>query len=216
MNEPAGTLPGPDRAITFIRDSIIDGTFAADSMLSEADLALQLGMSRTPVRVALARLQDDGWVRIYPKRGALVRGLSPAEIADLADARLVLEVSGVTRATPERRAELAAELAPSIRQQRKALAARDVRGFIELTLDFHGAFLRAGTNRYLIELGGHLSDRQRQMLFAKQHELLQRSKHIIDEHQQLLDCLRDDDVERFAEVLRAHVADTVVHDFGPA
>lgn len=209
----AATTDAPssaDLAIGFIREAIIDGTLPPESMVSEGDLASQLGVSRTPVRTALARLQDEGWVRIYPKRGALVRSLTDDEIADLQDARIVLETSGVSRASTAVRTRLADELAASIQDQRDALASGEVARFIELTIDFHAAFLAVGANRYLIDLGARLADRQRQRLFAHQDALRARTALIIDEHQDLLDCLRADDPARFATVLRAHVTET--HD----
>jgi len=199
------------RAIASIRQAIIDGTFPAESMLSESQLAAQLGMSRTPVRTALARLQDEGWIRIYPKTGALVRGLTPEDVADIVDARVALETSGVTRATAEVRTRLAVDLLPAIQEQREVLAGGDMRRFVQLSVEFHGAFVAVGANPYLIGLGERLSDRQRQMLFAHQDAMRSRSGHIIDEHQQLLDCLRDDDPARFDHFLRAHLFDTLVH-----
>lgn len=205
------TESSADRAIASIRNAIIDGTYPGESMLSENQLAAQLGMSRTPVRTALARLQDEGWIRIYPKSGALVRGLTPEDIADIVDARVVLETSGVTRATPQVRVQLAADLRPTIVEQRQVLAAGDMRRFVELSVEFHGAFLTIGGNPYLIDLGERLADRQRQMLFAHQDAMRNRSDHIIDEHQLLLDCLRDDDPARFDRILRAHLSDTLVH-----
>jgi len=200
-----------ERAVAYIRNAIIDGTFPGESMLSESQLASQLGVSRTPVRTALSLLQDEGWIRIYPKRGALVRGLTPEDVADIVDARVVLETSGVARATSEVRARLAVDLLPAIQEQREVLAAGDMQRFIELSVEFHGAFLTVGDNPYLIDLGERLSDRQRQMLFARQDAMRSRSDHIIDEHQALLDCLRDDDPARFDHILRAHLTDTLVH-----
>lgn len=213
MSEPEEkTGSSADRAIASIRKAIIDGTFPGESMLSESQLASQLGMSRTPVRTALARLQDEGWIRIYPKSGALVRGLTPDDVADIVDARVVLETSGVARATSEVRARLAVDLLPAIQEQREVLSAGDMRRFVELSVEFHGAFLRVGANPYLIDLGERLSDRQRQLLFAHQDAMRSRSDHIIDEHQHLLDCLRDDDPARFDRVLRAHLSDTLVNN----
>jgi DNA-binding GntR family transcriptional regulator len=206
------TPSSADRAIASIRKAIIDGTFPAESMLSESQLAAQLGMSRTPVRSALTRLQYEGWIRIYPKSGALVRGLTADDVADIVDARVVLETSGVARATPEVRARLAADLLPAIAEQREVLATGDMRRFVELSVEFHGAFLAVGANPYLIDLGERLSDRQRQMLFAHQDAMRNRSDHIIDEHQDLLDSLRDDNTVRFDRVLRAHLSDTLLHN----
>ncbi|TVR30668.1 MAG: GntR family transcriptional regulator, partial [Nitriliruptor sp.] len=181
------TESSADRAITYIRKAIIDGTFPGESMLSEGQLASQLSMSRTPVRTALARLQDEGWIRIYPKSGALVRGLTPEDVADIVDARVVLETSGVTRATSQVRDRLAVDLLPAIEEQRQVLATGDMRRFVDLSVEFHGAFLTVGGNPYLIDLGDRLADRQRQMLFAHQEAMRSRSDHIIDEHQHLLD-----------------------------
>ncbi len=210
----AAPLSAVDRALAFVRQAIIEGTFVEETMLSEAELAASLGVSRTPVRVALARLQDEGWVRIFPKRGAMVRGLSGPEVADIAQARFVLETSGVTLASSQARVRLADELLPLLEDQRAAFAARDIRRFIDLTLAFHSAFLHVGANRYLIDLGERLSDRQRWMLFANQDTLLERSEHILDEHQRLIDCLGDDDPERFTEVLRAHITDNIASPVG--
>src|SRR5690625_2907115 len=140
-----------DRAVMFIRDAIIDGTFVTESMLSEVDVAEQLGVSRTPVRLALARLQDEGWVRIYPKRGAMVRGLSSDERTDLSHARFVLESSGVMLASSTERTRIADDLKPNLAEQRTAFTAGDITRFIDLTLEFHSAFLHVGSNRYLIE-----------------------------------------------------------------
>jgi len=210
------TESSADRALAYIRQAIIDGTFPGESMLSESQLAAQLGMSRTPVRTALTRLQDEGWIRIYPKSGALVRGLTSEDVADIVDARVVLETSGVTRATSEVRARLAVDLRPAIQEQREVLAAGDMRRFVELSMEFHGAFLTVGGNPYLIDLGERLANRQRQMLFAHQDAMRSRSDHIIDEHQHLLDCLRDDDPARFDLILRAHLSDTLIHNTNPA
>ncbi len=203
-----------ERALEYLREAIIDGTFPPESMLSEAEVADRLGMSRTPVRVALARLQDEGWVRIYPKRGAMVRGLSADELTDLAHARFVLESSGVTLATPAQRVALAGQLDDNLTAQEAAFDDGDVDRFIELTLAFHRAFLEVGGNRYLIELGDRLSERQRWKLFANRARLVERRRAILAEHRELSDRLRADDPEGFAAVLREHITETAGRDVG--
>ena len=70
------------RAYDRIRHDIVAGTLAPGTMLSENELATELGMSRTPVRTALSRLQSEGWVTIYPQRGALVRELTADEVRE--------------------------------------------------------------------------------------------------------------------------------------
>ena len=61
-----------DLASDHVKEQIVLGAFAGGEMISEGDVAAQLRISRTPVREAFLRLQAEGWLRLYPKRGALV------------------------------------------------------------------------------------------------------------------------------------------------
>ncbi|WIM99742.1 GntR family transcriptional regulator [Actinoplanes oblitus] len=211
-----GSASAAERAYQTIRDGILNGVHPAGAMLGEESLAAEIGVSRTPVRTALSRLQDEGWIAIYPKRGALVRGLGSQAVADLADARLVLESSGASRATPEAREALADRLRASIAAQRTAFQARDVRRFIELTIAFHRAFVEAAGNDILLELNDRLADRQRFVLFSKGDFILSRSAEILAEHENLVERLRTGDDEGFADALRQHLADNYAPQFGDA
>lgn len=201
-----------ERAYAAIREDILNGTHEPDTMLGEAQLAARLGVSRTPVRAALARLQDEGWITVYPKRGALVRGMSEKVVADLADARLILEGTGVQRATPRRRHAIAERLAGDIDRQKQALADGDLRHFVELTIAFHRSFVEAGENLVMLELHDRLADRQRFLLFSYGDTLLGRSDAIIAEHEDLVARLRSDDGPGFVEVLRSHLGETYGYD----
>ncbi|MFD6896966.1 GntR family transcriptional regulator [Rhodococcus sp. NPDC060086] len=201
------SISASERAYQVIRDQILDGTHAPDTMLGEASLAADLGVSRTPVRVALARLQDEGWIVIYPKRGALVQGVGERTVAELADARFVLETTAVDSASDELRQRLAERLERSVDEQRAAFADGDVRRFIDLTLRFHRGFVEAGGNTVLLELYDQLSDRHRFVLFASGDRLLTRCAEIIAEHEQLTEHLRTGNAAEFARTLRGHIAE---------
>ncbi|MDA4894765.1 MULTISPECIES: GntR family transcriptional regulator [Microbacterium] len=203
-------LSASSRAYIVIRDHILDGTHAPGEMLGEASLASSMGLSRTPVRAALARLQDEGWIVIYPKRGAVVQGLSERAVAELGDARLALESSSVARAPEALRCRLADRMESSLADQRAAFADGDVREFIELTLRFHRGFVEAGGNGVLLELYDRLADRQRFVLFQAGDRLLRRCEEIISEHEALTALLRSGDGEGFTAALRDHIAETGV------
>jgi len=70
-----------------LREAIVDGTFSADTPLTETTLAAQFSVSRTPIREALRRLEQDGLVERGP-RGMQVRGRSPEEILEIYEVRL--------------------------------------------------------------------------------------------------------------------------------
>ncbi len=196
------------RAYRAILDGILDGRHMPGMMLAEAALAAEIGVSRTPVRTALARLQDDGWITVYPKRGALVNGLSERAVSDLADARLILESTSVQRADAVSRQILATRLDESIEIQREALSRADLKGFIESTIAFHRSFVESGQNSVLLELNDRLADRQRFLLFSYGDAMLARCEDIIAEHVMLVQQLREGDAVAFAESLRKHLGDT--------
>ena len=205
MSETKESLSAAERAYRIIRSQILSGVHAPGTMLGEAALAAQIQVSRTPVRVALARLQDEGWILIYPKRGAIVQGVDERTIVELADARYLLETTAVDRAPDQLRRRLAERLEVSIGQQRAAFAEGDVARFIDLTLAFHRGFVEAGDNRVMLEMYSQLSDRHRFALFTIRHRLLERCEEIIAEHEMLLEHLRNGDGAAFADTLRGHI-----------
>lgn len=211
-------LPGTsaaERVYRALRDAIVEGRHRAGAMLGEAALADQFEVSRTPVRAALLRLQSEGWIVIYPKRGALVQGVSERARADLADARLVLESASVGQAAPEVLDRLVVELERSLEQQRKAVAERDLRRYIDLTIAFHRHFVEAGHNDVLLELNDRLADRQRSVLYGAVERLLGEREQMLTEHQQLIDLLRAHDIPGFTAALHDHIAHTYAASVPP-
>lgn len=207
MPTTAESASAAERAYATIREAILAGRHAPGSMLGEAPLATELGVSRTPVRAALVRLQDEGWITIYPKRGALVREVSPEEARDHADARLVLEGAAVARAPLADRAALADRLAPILEAQARVLDAGEVDRYVESTIAFHRAFVEVSGNPVLLELYDRLADRHRLVLLRNRDTLVARSVDIAAEHRELLDELRAETPDRFAERLAAHIGE---------
>ena len=207
MSETKESLSAAERAYRAIRSQILSGVHAPGTMLGESALAAEIEVSRTPVRVALARLQDEGWILIYPKRGAIVQGVDARTIAELADARYVLETTAVDRAPDALRQSLADRLEESIVEQRAAFAEEDIARFIDLTLAFHRGFVEASDNRVMLEMYSQLSDRHRFTLFMTSSHLLARCEEIIAEHEALTRHLRSGDAESFARALRGHISE---------
>src|SRR5579875_3675865 len=78
-------------AYRFAKDRLLDGRFPAGQLLSENEIARELGISRTPVREAFLLLEAEGLLELYPRRGALVTPISPTEADDLLEARMLTE-----------------------------------------------------------------------------------------------------------------------------
>ncbi len=204
-----------ERVYRALRDAIVEGRYPAGTMLGEAALASDLEVSRTPVRAALVRLQGEGWIVVYPKRGALVQGISDHARTDLADARLALESTAIGRAPQDVLDRLVTELDRSVVLQREALTAGDIRRYIDLTIAFHRHFIEAGNNHVLLELNDRLADRQRSILFAAGDRLYAEREKLLAEHQELVALLRAGDIAGFIGVLREHIAHTYASPVRP-
>ncbi|MDN5933842.1 MAG: GntR family transcriptional regulator [Pseudonocardia sp.] len=89
-----------ERATGAVRELILRGDFAAGARLGEVELAERLGVSRTPVREALARLASEGLVEIVPNRGARVSSWTVAELEEVFDLRAALEPRLTALAVP--------------------------------------------------------------------------------------------------------------------
>lgn len=198
-------------AYDYLREAILTGKIQPGTMLGELPLAKEIGLSRTPVRTALALLQDEGWVVLYPKRGALVQGLEQSMIADMVEARFILESSSVDRSNHQQRVRLADRLRQSINSQHISLAESDLRAFIEATIAFHRSFVEIGGNAVMLELYDRLADRQRFLLFRLGSRLLDRREAIIAEHRELVNALQNEDPSAFSDLLRKHLTETSGH-----
>lgn len=203
----AATDTAAERAYAYLRDGIIEGRYETGEMLGEVGIAAELDMSRTPIRAALVRLQEEHWITIYPRRGALVRGLDDRALTDIADARYVLESAAVQRADRQQLDALTEQLSAQIAEQQVSFEANDIHRFVDLTTAFHRSFVEASGNSVLLELSDRLADRQRFMLFKLGPKLLERCESILAEHRHLVDALRANDMHRFSETLRAHIND---------
>ncbi|GAC56164.1 putative GntR family transcriptional regulator [Gordonia hirsuta DSM 44140 = NBRC 16056] len=204
--DTAGTPPSSaaDRAHAHLRAALLAGDLAPGTMLSESALAAELGVSRTPVRTALSRLQDDGLVVIYPKRGALVRELGPDEIRECAQLRHALETAGVQFAAPAARARLRARLTPNLRAQQQALTDGDPAAFARTAIDFHRSFAELAGNALMLDYYDRLRDRQLLAIVASRPTLSGDPQQVLDEHRRLLDAAEDGDWVEFARQLRNH------------
>lgn len=127
-----------------IKEQLLDGTLSEGTRLTEEQLANQLGISKSPVREALNRLETEGLICIEARRGAYVREFSIKEVSDLYEFREVLELHSIAAAeiTPA----LLAEMAESIERTKRFLAAGDKLKHIEEDLRFHGLIATASGN----------------------------------------------------------------------
>jgi DNA-binding GntR family transcriptional regulator len=195
--------PAAQRAYAHVKERLLDGRFAGGTLLSENDVAQRVGVSRTPVRQAFARLQAEGWLVLYPKRGALVVPITPSEADDVFEARLLLEPHCAARAAEAPPAELLAELEAAIADQELALESG--KGFPRGDRRFHQALVAASRNALLERQYEMLRDRHQRIAASAVAADPGRVERFIAEHREITAAIERRDPEAAAELMREHL-----------
>ena len=162
--EVQAPLSAADRAYQYAKAAILSRRLSAQDLLTEGELADSVGVSRTPVREALLRLQAEGLVRLLPKRGALILPVTADELADVLETRRLVETHAVRRAiTASATPSVVELLGHHLGRMRDAMRARDARAYAEADRDFHEAIVATTGNQILTTLYRSLRDRQLRM-----------------------------------------------------
>lgn len=204
------TASAAEIAYEAVKARILDGDLAGGSMVSEGSIAEALGMSRTPVREAFLSLQAEGWMRLYPKRGALILEAQPRELQDVVEARVLVETDAVRRVARDahRARELAEVLTEIIERQRRAYVDGDLAGLAEADTAFHATIVEAGENALLAGFFASLRDRQRRMVARSLWRRDDRTMQVLADHDLLARLVADGDPDAFEMALARHIRNT--------
>jgi DNA-binding GntR family transcriptional regulator len=206
MNAPAPSAPTSmvDAAYQQIRRRILDNVWPPGYQALEQELALALGMSRTPVREAMIRLRNEGLVEIVPRHGMRVLSVSPADMHEIYQVLTALECMAAELLA--RRKPGDDELKPLVAATRamdKALKADDLDAWAAADERFHAHLVELCGNRQLQATVLNYWDRAHR---ARMFTLRLRPKPVNStrEHMKMVERLRAGDPAGAAEVTRAH------------
>ncbi|NOD35632.1 MULTISPECIES: GntR family transcriptional regulator [unclassified Ruegeria] len=187
-----------------LRERIIKGEFELGEQLSEARIAKNLEVSRTPVREAINRLEMEGLLVVEPQRGSFVFNLEPEELAKLCDARVCLETTALSSAMQANPQELYTALNDCINRMKTARGAADDAEYLYQDTLFHQCLFDCADNRFLNDAY--------QTIALKMAALRSRLGHHPDhmaksyrEHIELLQCVENGDVSKALDVLKLHI-----------
>ncbi|MEU4396110.1 GntR family transcriptional regulator [Kribbella sp. NPDC023855] len=197
-------IPAAERVYAYVKAAILDRVYPGNELLTEGELATAVGVSRTPVREALLRLEESGLVKLYPKKGALVLPVLAQEVNDVLEARELIETHAAAKVWP-RRKQLAEKLVPLVQEMRKHRKAGDAKSFLEADRAFHEAIVGAAGNQILAKLYNSLRDRQVRMGVPGIEMQPARMDKSIAAHQEMIDALGSNSVKRFRELVIDHI-----------
>lgn len=197
-----------------VRDAIVRGEIPPGRRINHLRTARQLGVSRGPVRAAMAKLAQEGLVKNVPRRGSFTTPLDRSTVSDVYGVREALESFAAAEAARRAPSEAIEQLRRSIERMRGFAARHDVTGLVDADLEFHRRVVELSGNQQLARAWNVTAVSIRRILLFR-NQALSTLRDIPDSHLAIVEALRDRDSAAAAQTLRAHIqeagSDLVAH-----
>ena len=194
-----------DRVFKKLEEDIIDGRYPPGTSLSEKQLLTELGVSRTPLREALAQLELEGLVEFVPHRGVLVLGISHADIDDIYTIKLAMDGLAARLAAQRKTESELAELRETVDLMDFYISKGNLDKTVELDARFHDLICKASKNHPLRTM---LANYHNFVRLARQKSMNSpgRLEKMSREHRALYDAIAAGDSDRAQQYAEYHVA----------
>ena len=197
-------LPLRDVVFNTLRQAILTGEMKPGERLMEIHLANKLGVSRTPIREAIRKLELEGLVVMIPRRGAEVAQITWKNLKDVLEVRRALDVLAVELACDRMRQEELTELGKACTEFKEATRTQDWRKIAAADVRLHDIIVRSTRNDRLIQLVNNLAE---QMYRYRFEYIKDESEHpqILKEHRLMVDHILEKDKKKAAEIVAVHI-----------
>jgi len=194
-----------DRAYELIKHRLLKNEYPPGSFLSERQLADVLGMSKTPVKAALERLEMEGFISVSPQQGIVVRELSVREIADLYEIRAALESYTLRSLAGHLTAEQIGRVQANLDAQSQLRGSGDVAKGVELDATFHRQFVEFLGNGEILRVIVQLREKMQRVVTQVFRLCPTRIESSYEEHVAIAAAVKDGDGVQAAELLVRHL-----------
>lgn len=201
MNE---YLPLRDVVFQTLRQAILRGELEPGERLMEIHLADRLGVSRTPIREAIRKLELEGLVVMIPRRGAIVASITEKDLKDVLEVRRTLEIMAVEMACDRITPEILAELKAAGEEFQKLKDSSDFTSLAAADVKFHDLIYAATDNQRLISI---LNNLREQMYRYRLEYLKDRDSHerLNNEHQEIYEAIRNGNKDVVKAAIGQHI-----------
>src|SRR6516225_826437 len=192
--------------VNVLREKILRGQIKAGEQLRQHAIAAELHVSRIPVREALRQLEAEGLVTIIDHRGAVVSGLSPEEILEMFEIRMLLESHLLRLSIPRLTADDLKRSEQILKEYERSLSKKStVAGWGELNWRFHSSLYSAANRPRCLSIARNIHNNADR--YVRLHLfLVEETKRANEEHREILQLCQKRDVERACRALEKHIA----------
>ena len=197
-------LPLRDVVFQTLRQAILKGELQPGERLMEIKLAERLGVSRTPIREAIRKLELEGLVVMIPRKGAAVANITDKDTKDVLEVRRTLEMFAVEVACDRITPEQLVQLKEAAKAFEASNGSMDLIRIAETDMHFHEIIYEATHNERLVQMLNNL----RENMYRYRIEYLKDPNYynsLVAEHQEILDAVENGDKERARVCMRDHI-----------
>jgi DNA-binding GntR family transcriptional regulator len=196
--------PLRDLVLDAIRAAIMNGTLQPRERLMEIQMAEELGVSRTPIREALRKLELEGFIVMVPRKGAYVSDLSFKDIADVFEIRAALEGLAAGLAAERITEEELERLERLLVEKQEAITQDDIGKLVEVDTKFHELMYQASRN---VRLGSIISNLREQIQRFRLRSLSYpgRNKLSLEEHKKIVEAIQARDSQLARQLAQEHI-----------
>lgn len=196
----------PLREVVFdsLRGAIISGVLKPGERLMEVQLAEKLGVSRTPIREAIRKLELEGLVVMMPRKGVYVTDMSTKDITDVLEIRAALEGLASGLAAMRITDDEIEDLEMTALEFHKAIEAEDIDRIMKEDIEFHDKIFKAARNEKLLQISNNLREqvqRFRIMYLNKSNKL----KELAREHFKIAEAISQRNIEQAEKIAKMHI-----------
>lgn len=201
MNE---FLPLRDVVFNTLRQAILTGELKPGERLMEIHLANKLGVSRTPIREAIRKLELEGLVTMIPRRGAEVAQITEKSMNDVLEVRRALDALCVELACERITPEDTEQLKLACETFEAAVRTRDIKKVAQADVELHDIIAQATGNQRLVQLINNLSEQMYRYRFEYIKDISQHQR-LIDEHRMIYESIVKKDREAASQAAHVHI-----------
>lgn len=197
-------LPLRDVVFNTLRKAILTGQLKPGERLMEVHLANKLGVSRTPIREAIRKLELEGLVIMIPRRGAEVAEITEKSLSDVLEVRRALDALSVELACDRITEEEMQELKRACDEFEGAVKGKDVSLIAKADVALHDIIVKATGNQRLQQLVNNLAEQMYRYRFVYIKDESQHDK-LVAEHKEIYESIAKRDRERAAKAAKLHI-----------
>lgn len=197
-------LPLRDVVFNTLRKAILTGELKPGERLMEIHLANRLGVSRTPIREAIRKLELEGLVTMIPRRGAEVAQITEKSLKDVLEVRRALDALCAELACERITEQGKAQLAAACGEFEKATKTKDTTVIAKADVALHDIIVAATGNQRLVQLVNNLAEQMYRYRFEYIKDESQHEK-LIEEHRMIYESIMEKDSTAAAEAARIHI-----------